>query len=585
MNKIYASPFRRSINNTRILSIFVIFIVLFIALAYKLYLIQVVKHKTLYKKAKARYTTVKRSKTVRGEIYDVNGNLLACDLPCVNIFANPQLINKKKKEFLSKNIAEKLNISENKILKRLSKFNNNGRRKLEVTICRNVPLDTAYKLKNFLEKNKINGLIFRETYKRYYPKGHLLSNTLGFVNISEDKVTAVSGIEKAYNSILENLPVENNIFERDRTGIPLFYGNSYFTDNKAGNNIYLTIDEAIQEIIEEELDNIVIQWRPKSAYAVMVNPRNGSVLAVGQRPTFNPNTRKDMRPDNWRNRLIEDGIEPGSIIKPLIVAKAMDMGVVKPETEIYCENGYWRYRKAPLHDVGHYGNLSVAEILEKSSNIGIAKIALMMGDKHLYNLLCDYGFGKPVKLPFHPKTRGILRPLSKWDSLSVTRFPIGQGFLSSPFQIVEAFTAIANHGNKVRLRIVDKIENPKTNKVYDIPIKIEKKIINNSNSIENIVKMMKNAVKKGTGKRASIKGYEVAGKSGTTQKWIDGKYSHNKCIASFIGFVPADDPAFILFVAVDEPKEKIYGGLVAAPAFKAIAYKTLKYLDIQGYKI
>lgn len=581
MKKMFNSPFRQIISKTRIMIVAFLFLILFIFLAYRLYDLQVANHDILYKKAKAKYTAVKQVKSIRGEIYDINGNLLAGNFPCVDIFANPQSIKKDERLFLSDYFSKTLNIPAGKIYKRLSKTNKSGRKKLEVIISKNVSMELTEKIKKEITGRKIKGIIFRDVFKRYYPKDQLLSNTLGFINSTENRNQAVTGIEQACNSILEDIPGGNSVFERSRSGFPLFYGNSCLYENKSGYNIYLTIDECIQEIVEEELDTLVSKWKPKAAYAVMVNPENGSIMAIGQRPTFNPNTRKNMNPESWRNRLIEDGIEPGSIIKPLIVAKALDLDLVTPQSEVYCEYGYWNFNKAPLHDVGHYGNLTVSEIIQKSSNIGVAKISLLMGSRNLYNLLSDYGFGRSVNLPFHNKTRGILKPLKKWDSLSITRFPIGQGLLSSPVQIAEAFTAIANNGKRMRLRIVDKIEDPKTKTTYTTPVKIEKKVLNNKSSIENITKMMTLVTSPGgTGKRAAIPGYEVAGKSGTTQKWINGKYSHSKCIASFIGFVPADSPAFILLVTVDEPEESIYGGIVAAPAFRSIAYKTLKYLDM-----
>ncbi|MCF7790675.1 MAG: penicillin-binding protein 2 [Victivallales bacterium] len=574
---------KRSAFAARMILAALILLLFFIYLAVHLYNVQIRRHEILYKKARRKYTTVEKFKGKRGEIFDINGHLLVGNEPCINIRANPQLVGDKDKcRALAGYFSRKLDASAQVIYRRLTTKKIHGRKMLQVVVKNNVPLFTARKIKKELKERGFKGISFYDSTKRYYPKNELLSNILGFINSSALKITPVCGIEQAYNSLLAPVKVQKSFYERTRTGIPLAYGNKDFKPAKPGKNIYLTINEPIQEIVEEELDKLVKKWEPKAAYAVMVNPKTGSIIAMAQRPSFNPNDRSGMKPEHWRNRIVADGFEPGSMMKPLVIVKALSIGLVKPDTKINCENGYWIYGKRPLRDTHPYGKIKVSSVIQKSSNIGTAKISLLIGKKRLYNLLRNYGFGQKTNLPFKHEATGILRSLKNWDTLSITRFPIGQGILVSPLQLIGAYTVLANEGRRMRLRIVDKIEDPKTGKVYKYPVRTADVVIKNRKYVKEVVEMMKLVTESGgTAKRAAVPGYEVAGKTGTSQKWVDGKYSHSKYFAGFIGFVPAEDPAFLLLVVADEPLKSIYGGVVTAPAFSAIARKTLKYFDIQ----
>ena len=572
----------RSSYAARIIIIALILIFAFLLIAIRLYNVQILKHNILYSKAKKKYTAVKKIHGTRGQIYDKKGHLLVGNVPCIDIRANPQLVGGKDKcRELAGFFARKLHVNPTVIFKRLATKKRNGRNIYEVVIKNSVSLDEAKSIQEEIHDRKFKGIYFFDSIKRYYPKNELLSNVLGFINMDRLKVVPVSGIEKAYNSLLAPVKVKASVFERSREGVPLTYGYSKLTEGKSGKDIYLTISEPIQAIVEEELDKIMEKWKPEMAYAVMVNPKTGSILAMAQRPTFDPNNRKDMHPDTWVNRIVTDGFEPGSTMKPLIISKALDLGIVKPDTKFFCENGYWVYAGKRLRDTHSYGEIDVTEIVQKSSNIGTAKISLLMGERRLYHLLRQYGFGQKTNIPFQPEATGILRKVKDWDKLSITRFPIGQGILVSPLQLLGAYTALANKGERMKLRIVDKIVDTETEEMYEFPVKSEGVVIKNKGSVKEIVDMMKLVTKRGgTAWRAGVSGYEVAGKTGTSQKWIDGAYSHSKYFASFIGFVPADNPAFILLIVLDEPKDKYYGGTVAGPAFREISLKTLRYLDI-----
>jgi cell division protein FtsI/penicillin-binding protein 2 len=286
-------------------------------------------------------------------------------------------------------------------------------------------------------------------------------------------------------------------------------------------------------------------------------------------------------PDVCRDKVVSDAFEPGSIMKAVAIAGALDFGVVGPRDRFDCENGRWLFAGKILRDAHPYGILSVTEIIQKSSNIGTAKIALDMGEKRLHNVFKRFEFGKKTGMPIQPEATGIFRPLEKWDKLSISRFPIGQGIMVSPLQMVRAYCAIANGGRLVRIRLIDREMNPETGEVFRIPLELAPQVFIRPDTCRNIVEMLKLVTKKGgTAERAAVKGYEVAGKTGTSQKVIDGVYSENRFHASFIGFVPADDPAFVMLVMADEPQGNHYGGVVAAPAFKIISEKVLKIMNI-----
>ncbi len=565
----------------KIISITAIIALIFIFLGVHLYFLQIEQHDEYYSKARKKYTAVKRIKGTRGEIYDMFGNLFVGNAPSVDLRADPNLIGDESEcKRVARVFSVKLGIPYSKLYERLAKKEVKGKEIHEVVIKNEIPLDLANSLKSEVKNKNIKGVFFFDSVKRYYPKDQMLSNVLGFVNADDVDIVPVSGLESAYNSVLSPGKPNLSVYERARDGIPLTYGNNRIGDEKIGGNLYLTIQEPIQAIVEEELDAMVEKWKPKTAYAVMVDPKTGSILAMGQRPTFNPNDRSSLNGNDWQNKIVTEGFEPGSIMKSLVVAKALDLGIVTPNKIFNCENGAWFYAGKTLKDTHRYGLLTVTGIIQKSSNIGTAKIAVEMGKDNLYNLFVKYGFGQESGLPFHPEATGILRKYSKWDALSITRFPIGQGVLTTPLQIVSAYTALANNGERMKLRIIDKIEDQETEYVYNFPIKSGGRIFSQK-AAKEIVEMMKMVTEAGgTATKASVPGYYTAGKTGTAQKWVNGEYSHSKFVGSFVGFVPADDPAFLLLVAVDEPNGAYYGSTVAAPHFSNIAKKTLRYMDI-----
>lgn len=568
-----------------------LFIFVFTYLGIHLYSVQIIRHDELYAKAKNKYTAVKTATGKRGEIYDSDGNLLVGNVPCSDICADPQIVgNAEECRRIAAHFGKALKIEPERIYNRLiaKTYTTKNEEGIDVEVPRKfavietkVDFEVSEQLKKDCETMKFKGISFRDTTKRIYPKNQLLANILGFTNIDKDKAVAVIGIEKFFNQPISSSSGISE-YERARDGIPLSYGKSdVIKDVKDGLNIYLTVREPIQAILEEELDNLVAKFNPRAAYAIMADPYTGNIIAVAQRPTFNPNERKAMNPDAWRNRITEDIFEPGSTMKPFAISGALDMGVVGPDTRFDCEKGRWLFGGKILRDSHPLGMLTVSEIIQKSSNIGTAKIALLMGDKNVYDILKKFGFGEKTGIPLQPETSGIFRPLKRWDTLSISRFPIGQGIAVSPLQLVRAYCALANGGHLPKLRIVDRIENPGTGIVRHYPIPDTVSIFKNGDTHKKMVEMMKKVTEEGgTAVSADVKGYYVAGKTGTSQKFINGAYSQSQFFATFVGFVPADKPSFVLLVTADEPQGSHFGGTVAGPYFKAISERTLKYLNV-----
>ena len=257
--------------------------------------------------------------------------------------------------------------------------------------------------------------------------------------------------------------------------------------------------------------------------------------------------------------------------------------MVRPETIIDCETGYWIFRGKPLTDSHRIGKVSVTEVIKQSSNIGTAKIGIMMGEKNVYNNLRKFGFGQRTGIPLTPESVGDLKPVNRWDGLTVSRIPMGYALNVTPVQMVRAYGALADNGNLRKIRLIDRIEDPETKEVKVMPYEPPVQMFKNLQAHREIVDMMVQVTGPGgTARQAAVKGYEVAGKTGTSRKYVPGVgYSKGKYFASFVGFVPAHDPAFVLLVTVDSPKGRsYYGGTVSGPVFRAIAERTLKYLNI-----
>ncbi|MEA2011832.1 MAG: penicillin-binding protein 2 [Verrucomicrobiota bacterium] len=546
-----------------------------------MYWLQITRHEELLRKARKRYTASKIEEGERGKIYDVNSNLMAGNYQCYNVYATPNYYKIHK-------------IDLNNVKKQLQFFLQVPRQKLdfrfkfalkhkygEAIVKRHVEISQIKKIKSL--KDLTRGLRIKKVSRRFYPKGEMLSHIIGYLSYdehSEGLIRPQLGIEKAFNKLLSPT-IGTRYYEKTARGEIIYCNDFSSLKPQNGCDIYLTMEEPIQHILDEELQKLVLKFKPKVAYALMVNPKNGRIMGISQHPTFNLNKLTEATADKLRNRVLGDGFEPGSVMKAISIAGAFDYNIVSLDSKFDCEKGSWYHASKILHDSGHsYSILSVREIIQKSSNIGTAKIALKMGKNRLWQTLNRFGFGRKTGISLPGEASGIFRKLKKWDSLSITRFSIGQGILVTPLQLVQAYSALANEGIMCQPHIIDRIiaENGITKTTPTLKMQ---RVLRKS-SAKKMTEALKLVTKKGgTGTKAAVPGYEVAGKTGTGQKFVDGAYSHSKYVSSFIGYVPADNPAFVLLVVADEPsKISYYGGTVSGPTFRRISEQTLKYLEV-----
>jgi cell division protein FtsI (penicillin-binding protein 3)/stage V sporulation protein D (sporulation-specific penicillin-binding protein) len=338
----------------------------------------------------------------------------------------------------------------------------------------------------------------------------------------------------------------------------------------------------LQNIVETELDNAIKQFHPKSATVILMQPRTGEILALANRPNFNLNVQDNVPPDHRRNRAITDRVEPGSTFKIVTTAAALTERIVRPTTMIFCENGYFPWCK--LHDHRAYADLSVNDILVKSSNIGVAKLAIQLGDQKFYEYVRRFGFGERTGVNLPGEVGGTVHPPFSWTKLSITRMPMGQEVDATPLQITAAMCAIANGGHLMMPQIIRDITDEQGKVLTSFPPQEVRQVASKTATDSVRAALIEVVGPKGTAALAHVAGFTVAGKTGTAQKVRpEGGYDHEKYVVSFLGFMPAEDPAFVGLVLIDEaqvPHDKNYGGMVAAPVFSRIGEKAARYLGL-----
>ena len=547
-----------------------------------------------FPRSNQQYKFTLRIKPQRGIIYDRNGKKLAVSLKVNSVYALPREI--KDKVRTAKILSHLLNLPQEDLLKKFSaksfvwvkrkvSFAEEEaiRKALSEGVCPvrkkglSKEVENAKKtigLKEFGVPYKISkGVYFLPEEKRFYPQGQLAAHLLGFCDIDNK---GLEGIELFYDSYLRGR--EGWRFsEKDahRSEIVAFEKRNIPPVN--GYSLLLTIDIVIQYIVEKELKKTVEEFRPLSATVIVLNPQNGDILALANYPTYDPNSFSSFSPSFYRNRAITDFFEPGSVFKIVTASAALEERVVKLEDTFYCEKGKYHFKGGVLHDYHPYGKLTFSEVIEKSSNIGISKIAQILGKEKLYEFILKFGFGSTTGIDLPGETEGLVNSPKEWSDISILNIPMGQGVGVTSLQLVRAISAIANGGELIQPHLVKEIRDEKGEKIKSFSFS-RKRIISRETASE-MREILQRAVERGTGKNARIKGYKVAGKTGTAQKVNPkGGYYKDKFIASFIGFLPADDPLISIVVVIDEPQGAHFGSVVAAPLFQRIGRQVMEYL-------
>jgi len=456
-----------------------------------------------------------------------------------------------------------------------------------IVLKKEVPEIAARQLADDLAAAKLRGIFFEQDFRRVYPNGRMLSHVVGYAN-SEN--LGVAGIEQSMEQYLHGED-GYRYFEHDRTGKELVLYRGQERAPRHGNSIRLTIDIGLQKIVESELDEAMKQFKPKFAVAILQRPDTGEIMAIASRPTFDPNkVPKNPEKDDAEhtnplvNRAIAASYEPGSTFKIVATGGSLTERLTMPETMIQCENGYFaRYK---LKDHHPYGELSVNDILVKSSNIGVCKLAVQLGEQRFYEYVRKFGFGEKTGIVLPGEENGLLEPPHRWTKLySISRIPMGHEIAVTPIQSVCAMSVVANGGHLMVPQIVREIVDEEGHVVETVPPQPVRTVLSKT-AAEALRSALSQVVsEKGTARLAAVKGFKVAGKTGTAQVYNkDGSVSREKHRVSFVGFMPAEAPAFTGLVMLEQPETvhgQDMGGLVAAPIFSRIAERAARYLGLQ----
>jgi len=425
----------------------------------------------------------------------------------------------------------------------------------------------------------IGGIDSIETERRFYPQGTLAAPLIGFTDVD---ARGIAGIEQTYDRYLREEPAEL-VGERDALGrMILAHGVAAAPEVL---NVRLTLDIGIQNIAERELAQAVRTTGAEGGTVVVLDPQTFAVLALAQVPTFDPNTPAAVRPEHRRNRTAGDCYEPGSTMKVLLTAAALDAKQLSPDEKIFCEYGRYAVGRSVINDSHSHGWLSVTQVIQQSSNIGAAKIAEHLGKETYAAYLRAFGFGRLTGIELPGESPGILPLPHTWGRIHLVTASFGQGFAVTPLQLASAYAALANGGTLMRPYLISEVLNS-DGKVVEARNPQRLLQVVSRDTAQLMMGIMEQVTEgEGTGTRARVEGFRVAGKTGTSQKPDPrGGYSARDRIASFIGIVPAEQPRLVILVVVDTPRTGVYGGQIAAPVFQAIAKQSLAYLGVEGEK-
>jgi cell division protein FtsI (penicillin-binding protein 3) len=517
------------------------------ALWARAYQVQILKGPELARSAQRQYWTREYAGGGRGEIFDRNGMLLAKSVQVSSVYTRPLEVRDPRATAVT--VARILNVSEKGLYKSLRE------KKSFVWIARKI----SDKQAALLEQANLPGIHMLVETERVYPQGHLAGQLLGFVGMDNE---GLEGLERSFDEYLTGERVKN-VVQRDARGQILYTRRE--NDGTSGQDLHLTLDARIQYAMEEALASTVTKHQAQNGMGMVVEVASGEILAWANYPFFNPNTYKSASPAKWRNRIALDALEPGSTMKPFLIAAALHNGAIEPESIFYCENGKWQQKGWSIEDTHKYEWLSVSRILSYSSNICAAKIGMALGAETYADYLRKFGFGRTSSMNLPGESAGMIRDPKTWYPLDLAAASFGQGIATSGLQLAQGYLCLARDGRSTPLKIVRGMN----------PEDAEEQVVS-PQVARAVVAMMREAVDDGTGTKAAIQEVSMAGKTGTAQKAAAGGYG-KEYVSSFIGLIPSTNPRYLILVIVDEPKNEYYGGLVAAPAVRAVALQTLSY--------
>ena len=548
--------------NSRALILSGLIFLIFLFLVVTLFKIQVSGHQKYKSQADKQQNKLYVLKAERGTIKDRNGEILAYTRQDNSLFADCRMLNRKRNAKKRLKLAKKLSTVFKKPASYYLRMIKKG--KGNISLEKKVSQDKTILLNNFV----VDGFYKVQDYTRVYPYSNLASHVLGAVN---KQSAGVDGVEKMYNKYLKGkdgfLVVENDVIGRTVT---INYDQS--ENPVPGDNIVLTINKVYEKILEKSLIDGIKKYKGKSGIGIIMDPSTGEILALSNFPNFNPSKYNKYSAAARRDRVLTDTYEPGSTMKSIVMSVLLDKGLVDPSEVINTENGRYRIKGAYINDAHKYKRLTVSEVLEHSSNIGMVKLSERINSGAFYKSLRDFGFGNPTEIDLPGETKGMLKRPDRYSAISKAFISHGYEISVTPLQMITAYAALINGGYLLRPFTVKEIDDAEGNVIVKNEKEVIRRVITQMTS-EKIKKMMLGVVESGTGELAQMKDVYVGGKTGTSQKLIKGRYSNKYYNSSFIGFLPVQAPKLICLILVDSPEIGRYGGQVAAPIFKNIMSK------------
>lgn len=543
--KVSLSPFRSR------LVLFLLFLA-FVGLIARALWLQGISTDFLRRQGESRYARTLELPATRGKILDRNGHVLASSVPVKAIWAIPEDVLTQPKEKISR-LASLLGMSEKALYARLDSDRS------FVYLKRQVDNEVA----DEIVKLGITGIQTRKEYKRFYPEGEVMAHVVGFTNVED---AGQEGIELASQNVLAGVNGSRRVI-KDRLG-HIVEDIRAVREPVDGKDLVLSIDSKLQYIAYKYLSEAIEKHKAKAGSVLVLDTRTGEVLAMVNMPSFNPNDRRHLTGSQLRNRVMTDTFEPGSIMKPFTVALALEKGKVGPTTMIPTGTGRMTIGTATIGDTHSNGTISVAQVIEKSSNIGTAKIALQMQPQEMWEMFTSVGFGQQPRYGFPGAVAGRVRPYKSWRPIEQATMSYGHGISVSLFQMAQSYMIFARDGDMIPLTFFKRDDMPAGRQIIS-----EK----TAREMRQMLEMVTG--NEGTARRAQVAGYRVAGKTGTAYKIENGRYVR-KYVGSFVGFAPASDPRVIIAVMIDEPTVGHYGGSAAAPVFSSVAADVLRAMNI-----
>jgi len=536
---------------SRLMALLILFS--FVVLIGRAFYLQILDTDFLQEKGESRYRRDIEITASRGRIADRHGDVLAISTPMRSIWAVPPAVQLSAEQ--TQQLAALLETDAQALTRKLTTD------KPFVFLRRQIPPPVAAQVAAL----KLPGIGQDQEYRRFYPTGEMTAHMVGFTGV-DDK--GLEGAELAFHGKLLGTPGSRSVIKDRRGQIVEDVGS--IKPPQDGEDINLALDSKVQYLVYSQLKQAIADSKAKAGGAVVLDARTGEILALANWPTYNPNNRTSLSGAQLRNRALTDTFEPGSTLKPFTIALAMETGKVRFDTPINCAPGRLRIGGATISDTHRYGVLSVAEVIQKSSNVGASKIAAMLPAKTMWDMFDSVGFGQVPSLGFPGEVSGRLRPWKTWRPIEQATMSFGHGISVSLIQLARAYTVFARDGDLAPLSLTRVASaRPRGEQVFS------------PQTAREVRAMLEMAVRPGgTAPRAQIPGYRVAGKTGTARKLEGGRYTTKKYVASFVGFAPASDPRLVVAVMIDEPRGKYYGGEVAAPVFAAVMAGTLRTLGI-----